>query len=103
MDGSFELEVVRANADHWERECKKLRACIALLEQQPQPPPRPSRHPAVWDLVVADMAQRDRTGQARYGTRLQPFNGRDALRDAYEESLDLSVYLRQAIYERDNK
>lgn len=33
---------------------------------------------------------------------LQPHNGRDALRDAYEESLDLVCYLRQAIEERDH-
>jgi hypothetical protein len=26
-----------------------------------------------------------------------------ALRDAFEESLDLAVYLRQALYERDGK
>jgi hypothetical protein len=32
---------------------------------------------------------------------LQAFNGRDALRDAYEEALDLACYLRQAIAERD--
>lgn len=30
------------------------------------------------------------------------FNGRDALLDAYQEALDLVVYLRQVIYERDN-
>jgi len=32
---------------------------------------------------------------------LVPHNGRDALRDAYEEALDLCQYLRQALYERD--
>ena len=58
---------------------------------------------AVWDLVLKDMAERDRSGKEKYGTRLQPFNGRDVLIDAYEEALDLCVYLRQAIYERDLK
>ena len=67
-----------------------------------QPLPRKNGCPAVWDLVVADMVARDELGAKRYGTRLQPFNGRDALRDAYEESLDLCVYLRQVIYERDS-
>jgi len=42
-------------------------------------------------------------GKERYGTRLQPFNGRDPFIDAYQEVLDLAVYLRQAIYERDTK
>lgn len=30
---------------------------------------------------------------------LQPFNGRDALVDAYQEAVDLAVYLRQRIEE----
>jgi hypothetical protein len=29
------------------------------------------------------------------------FNGRDALLEAYQESLDLTVYLKQALMERD--
>lgn len=65
-----------------------------------QPPPVPTNHPAAWSLVIADMAQRDVMGSAKYGTRLQPGNGRDSLQDAYEEALDLAVYLRTAIYER---
>jgi hypothetical protein len=47
------------------------------------------------------MEGRKVVGLKRYGTLLQPFNGRDALRDAYEEALDLAQYLRQAIEERD--
>jgi hypothetical protein len=68
-----------------------------------QPDPTPNALPAVWDLVQQDMRQRDQEGRARYGTPLQPHNGRDALRDAYEEALDLAVYLRQALYERDGQ
>jgi hypothetical protein len=49
------------------------------------------------------MAARDALGAERYGTRLQPHNGRDAMRDAYEEVLDLCVYLRSVLYERDGK
>lgn len=66
-----------------------------------QPAPTPNAHPAVWPLVMVDMAGRDKLGRERYGTPLQPHNGRDALRDAYEEALDLAVYLRTAIFERD--
>ena len=69
----------------------------------PQPPPIPTNYPAVWRLVIADMLQRDDFGRYKYGTPLQPFNGRDPLIDAYQEALDLTVYLRQAIYERDIK
>ncbi len=67
----------------------------------PEPPPIPSDRPAVWDLVIEDMRDRDTVGRERYGTPLQPHNGRDALVDAYQEALDLVVYLRQAILERD--
>lgn len=65
-----------------------------------QPPPIPNSRPAVWDLVIADMKERDSVGRSRYGTPLQPFNGRDALVDAYQEALDLVVYLRQEIEQR---
>jgi hypothetical protein len=68
-----------------------------------QSAPQPNQLPAVWDLVLADMRQRDADGRAKYGTPLQPHNGRDALVDAYQEALDLAVYLRQAIYERDGR
>ncbi len=65
--------------------------------------PRPSQHPAAWPLVIDDMRRRDLAGRRKYGTALRPFNGRDALVDAYQEALDLAVYLRQAIYERDGR
>lgn len=70
---------------------------------QDQPDPKQSTHPAVWGLVMKDMVDRDQTGRERYGVPLQGHNGRDALVDAYQEALDLAVYLRQAIYERDGK
>lgn len=66
-----------------------------------QPPPTPNEHPAVWDLVLQDMHARDEHGRRVYGTRLQPHNGRDPVRDAYEEILDTAVYLKQAQVERD--
>lgn len=47
-------------------------------------------------LLVADIEARKQIGIERYGTVLQAFNGRDALMDAYQESLDLCMYLRQA-------
>jgi hypothetical protein len=66
----------------------------------PQPAPLPTDGPAIWDLVIADMRERDRLGREKYGRPLQAHNGRDALVDAYQEALDLCVYLRQAIEER---
>ncbi len=83
-----------------ERSPPSTRIAPATAEQ---PPPVANNQPAAWDLVLADMAARDRLGLERYGTRLQPHNGRDALADAYAEALDLAVYLRQALYERDGR
>lgn len=54
-------------------------------------------------LVKEDLEERAKLGQGRYGERLRPFNGRDALIDAYQEALDLACYLRQAIYEREHE
>lgn len=65
-----------------------------------QPAPRPGNGRPIWDLVIEDMKERDHVGRARYGRPLQAGNGRDALVDAYQEALDLAVYLRQAIEER---
>jgi hypothetical protein len=64
-----------------------------------QPDPVRNAGPEIADLVLADLAERKRVGMERYGVPLQPFNGRDALWDAYEEVLDLAIYLRQRIEE----
>jgi len=66
-----------------------------------QPAPVANQRPALWSLVVNDMRARDLEGRRRYGTPLQAGNGRDGLVDAYQEALDLVVYLRQVIAERD--
>lgn len=68
-----------------------------------EPTPVKNNLPAVWDLVLVDIKERDEIGKEKYDTRLQPFNGRNPLKDAYQEALDLVVYLRQAIYEQENK
>lgn len=75
----------------------------------PEPTPEHNEHPATWPLVIADvkkgpwmvmrhliddMEERDAAGRAKYGTPLQPHNGRDSLKDAYQEALDLTVYLK---------
>lgn len=68
-----------------------------------QPAPAANELPAVWDLVIADMKERDTIGERKYGTRLQPHNGRDTLIDLYQELQDAVVYTRQLIFERDGK
>lgn len=55
----------------------------------------------IWDMVIADMKARDEFGRERYlGPLTVDSNGRDALQDAYEEALDMAVYLRQAIEQK---
>ena len=77
---------------------------------QPPPIPRPDRRPA-WELVIEDarqnphmterilddMANRHAFGVAKYGVPLTSGDGRNHLIDAYQESLDLLVYLRQEL------
>ena len=66
---------------------------------------RPEKDPlpgidSVTDLVMLDLHERRKMGIKKYGNELQTHNGRDALIDAYQEALDLCLYLRQAIEER---
>ena len=73
----------------------------SMADTNAQPAPMPNDKPAAWSLVMRDMVDRDLFGADKYKVRLQPGNGRDFLMDAYQEALDLVVYLRGAIYERD--
>jgi hypothetical protein len=50
---------------------------------------------------MADLEFRREMGILKYGGELKTHNGRDALIDAYQEALDLALYLKQAILERD--
>ena len=75
----------------------------SVLSWQREPAPKKNLLPHINDLVVTDLNARKEMGIKKYGTPLQPFNGRKALKDAYEEVLDLALYLRQVLYEQDNK
>jgi len=57
--------------------------------------------PELVEALDADLDDRVQVGFHRYGTRLQTFNGRDFLVDAYQEALDLAMYTRGAILEQD--
>lgn len=80
----------------------KMGQCICNIRMYTnvQPAPQGNASTPVWDLVIADMRNRDQAGRRKYGVPLQANNGRDQLQDAYEEALDLVVYLRAAIEER---
>lgn len=72
------------------------------LREGDQQLPVPNMSTPIVQLVKDDLSRRMELGIKRYGTPLQARNGRDALRDAYEEALDLACYLRQAIEERND-
>lgn len=72
-------------------------------DRHDQPMPTVTEGPSIQDMVIADVEQRKQVGLERYGTLLQPNNGRDMLRDAYEEAIDLAVYLRGCLAERDEQ
>lgn len=58
--------------------------------------PLPTRGRAcVQDALIAAIENRKALGIARYGRPLETHNGRDALQDAWEESIDLAAYLTQ--------
>ena len=75
----------------------------ANREGDSQALPTKNDRPFIQDAVIADIEARKAVGIKRYGTALQPFNGRDALLDLYEELLDACVYLKQALVERDSR
>jgi hypothetical protein len=68
-----------------------------------QPKPQKNKNKPIVDLVIKDMKARKKQGIKTYGTPLQAFNGRNALWDAYEEALDLAIYLKQALEELQSK
>lgn len=72
-----------------------------LMGVNAQPAPTPSDAASAHDLVIADVGQRKAHGLREYGTPLQAGNGRDHLRDFYEEQLDGVAYLRAHLDERD--
>ena len=82
----------------WHKPFSHLEAPVGDVTR-PQQDPKPGLV-AITALVVADLEERRAQGIAKYGTELKSHNGRDPLVDAYQESLDQTMYLRQAIEER---
>lgn len=66
-----------------------------------QPPPISTDEVPTVDKVIADLETRKATGIQKYKVPLQPSNGRDSMQDAYEEALDLCVYLKNEILRRE--
>lgn len=54
----------------------------------------------IWERVIADMQARRAVGLERYGKPVRAADPEDWLRHAYEEALDLAVYLRAEMVRR---
>lgn len=80
-----------------------LQPFTSIEDAQPatakQPAPNGSGNP-ILGMVLADLTNRALEGKEKYGEPLKAHNGRNALWDAYQEALDLAMYLRQAIEEQ---
>jgi len=119
-----DIAQIRAGITFFSAVVRAWNRLAETLDGARQPAPKPNDGPIVWELVIADatvefdptferarnadgvtafliedMRRRDRLGRERYGTPLQPNNGRDPLRDWYEEILDGCAYGRQALEE----
>ncbi len=68
----------------------------------PQPAPT-GNGKVVVDVVINDLRERAESGKKKYGTYLRTDNGRNALWDAYQEAIDLVMYLRQRLMEEEQK
>jgi len=49
--------------------------------------------------ILADVQARTEYGLQKYGVPLRPYDGADAIKEAYQEALDGAVYLTQALME----
>jgi hypothetical protein len=52
--------------------------------------------------MIHDLSRRAEVSKERYGTYLRTHNGRRALVDAYQEALDLCMYLKQLLMEAED-
>lgn len=65
--------------------------------------PEQNSYPVIQQLIITEAMESSLAiGVKKYGTGLQPFNGRDPLLDLEQELRDALVYARQLRYERDN-
>jgi hypothetical protein len=67
-------------------------------DSKTQPAPTGDGNP-VLPALLYDLILRRNHGMKKYGTELRANNGRDSLVDAYQEGLDLVMYLKQRLME----
>lgn len=66
-----------------------------------QPLPVVNDQTDIQTLMIREIEKRREVGIERYGTALQPFNGRNAAQDLFEEMIDGAAYALQIRVEMD--
>lgn len=81
------------------------------VQQEPEPIPNdtePIAQLMIYDLeqlgsqyldLIPEIQARYELGLSNYGVPLQVNNGRDAIVDAFQEAIDLALYLKQCVEE----
>lgn len=87
-----EIFQVKCNDKH----CDTHHLPLDAAAEQPKPQ---GTGPEIAPLVIADIEARVKKGEETYGEKLRAFNGRSMILDAYQEALDLCIYLRGKLYE----
>lgn len=59
-----------------------------------------NKEDSIWNQVILDIKKREQTGVLRYGKYLTKYTTEDTLNHAYNEALDLVVYLRTELVKR---
>lgn len=59
----------------------------------------------ILDSVIGDLVKREQRGIRKYGTTVDriDLNEQEWLQHAYEEALDLALYLKKFIHEKESK
>jgi len=97
----FSQKVRKLNDDieRYHKRIEKRMSDIAAKE----PAPTKNNNIPVYVKLITLIADRAEMGKQKHGTHLQANNGRNAMMDALQESIDLNQYLMQKLLETEAK
>lgn len=95
--------VTNERATEQEQEVAAIERTERTGDNKPEPDPEANESRPIAELVAEDLIERMKAGTRKYGTPLQAHNGRLAMRDAYQELMDLVCYVKQHLVEEDSE